>query len=90
MNASTWRNDAAPQYVERALELRRKILLKQLPRLLGRSLNGVTSRLIHCASRSLDNDLLAGADQARTLFPNASKSRIELFLGFNTAREVAA
>jgi hypothetical protein len=38
----------------------------------------------------LDNHLLAGANQARTLLPNASQRRIELFLGLNSSREVAA
>ena len=80
----------APEHVECTFELRRKILIKKLSRLLGSSLNGVAGRLIHGARRSLDNHLLAGSDQARTLLPNAGKSRVELFLRFNPAGEVAA
>src|SRR5271165_504410 len=89
MDAAVCGNDAASQHVERAFELRREILIEQLPRLLGRSLNGVARRLIHGARRSLDNHLLAGPDKARALLPNAGESGIELFFGFNSSRKVA-
>ena len=90
MDATAWGNVSASQHVERAFELRREIVIQQLSRLLGRSLNGVARRLIHGARRSLDNHLLAGADQARTLLPNAGESGIELLFGLNSSGEVAA
>ena len=80
----------ASQHVECAFELGREILIQQLPRLLGRPLNRVARRLIHCARRSLHDHFLAGADQTRTLLPNAGQRRIELFLGLDPSREVAA
>ena len=57
---------------------------------MDRSLDSVAGRLIHGARRSLDNHLLAGADQARTFLPNACEGGIELFFGLNPSGEVAA
>jgi hypothetical protein len=90
MGTALWGDDATSQDVERPLELQREIIIEQHSRLLSRTLYGVARRLIHCPRRSLDNHLLAGANQARTLLPNAGQRGIELFLGLDSSREVAA
>src|SRR5690606_2663559 len=76
--------------VERALELSSEVLLEELPRSLGRAFDGVACFLVHPRRPLLNDDLLAGADEACTLFTYAVERGLELLFGLDTAREVAA
>jgi hypothetical protein len=76
---------AVAQHVEVALELRGEVLLEELPRRWVARSMALRVSLSILAHPLLNDDLLAGADEARALFADAVERGVELLFGLDAA-----
>src|SRR5690606_18855676 len=90
MGTRTRGDGAIQEDVELPLELGGEVFLEELPRSLGRAFDGVAGVLVHPRRPLLNDDLLAGADEARALFADAIERSFELFFGLDASGEVAS